>query len=501
VKRIFISIVLILGCSQLFAHPMGSFSISHYSRLRLKMDGIEIDYVIDMAEIPSYQEMEKLDSDGDHNVTDAEKFRYAGILGNQFIRYLRLKLNDSPVALQLRKSNLQIRPGAAQLSTLVTTCTYWAPYPAGRLDGTNRIHLADENYPMRSGWREMVVDRNDEFVKLSLSPDEYKDRSRELSQYPKDPTSIMPQEMILDFTFRPLHAGEINVPEVVAQSGQQPGRTSRDDRFTKLIATKELTGKIILISMMIAFLLGSLHALSPGHGKTIVAGYLIGSRGTARHAMFLGAIVTFTHTIGVFALGLITLFGSRYILPERLYPWLGFLSGMAIVLIGGALFIKRFRSYRTRTSASSQEHHHHHHQDDYSHDHPHSHSADGEAHDHHDHHGHTHLPVDRETGNITWKSLLTVGISGGALPCPSALVVLLSAISLHRIGFGLLLIVAFSLGLAIVLTTLGVLLVYASHFTQRFRFGGKLAYGLPLVSSFVITILGCAIAVQSLLQI
>src|SRR5262249_15478423 len=158
--------------------------------------------------------------------------------------------------------------------------------------------------------------------------------------------------------------------------------------------------------------------------------YLIGARGTGKHAVFLGATVTLTHTIGVFALGLITLYFSKYVLPERLYPWVGVFSGVSIVLIGATLFRKRLALLKPK-----QQHHHHH-----DHEHAHHHHDHDHGHDH-GAHGHSHVPVDPQSGSISWKSLLTVGISGGALPCPSALVVLLSAISLHRIGFGLLLIV------------------------------------------------------------
>lgn len=495
-KKLWISLLFLLLCSQVFAHPMGSFSISHYSRLQFAPEEIRIEYIIDMAEIPSYQEMDHLDANHDENVNGAESRDYAQTMGNQFIRYLRLQVNGKPASLKLRKSQVEIRPGAGELYTVVISCTYSAEYPA-ELTKRNDVRFVDENYPMRSGWREIVIDRDQGFGSFELKPDEYTDRSRKLAEYPQDIITTMPQEIVAEFIFNPMDVPASIAAKKSGTSSTKWGRSIRDDSFTKLIATKELTGKIILVSLAIAFLLGSMHALSPGHGKAIVAGYLIGSRGTAYHAVFLGAIVTLTHTIGVFALGLITLFGSKYILPERLYPWLGLFSGVAIVCIGSALFLKRYRSYKHQSSA----HHHHQHRD---HDHHHDHKEDhhhADVHDHHHDHGHSHLPVDQATGKITWKSLLTIGISGGALPCPSALVVLLSAISLHRIGFGLLLIVAFSLGLALVLTSIGLLFVYASRFTRRFQFAGKFAYSLPLISSFVITVLGGAIALQSFMQI
>src|SRR5271155_4725176 len=207
------------------------------------------------------------------------------------------------------------------------------------------------------------------------------------------------------------------------------------DALTRLLHQQQLTPWMIAAAMGIAFALGAAHALTPGHGKTIVAAYLVGSRGTLKHAAFLGAMVTVTHTVSVFALGLATLFLFRLIVPEKITEILGAISGLSIATIGGWMLVKRFRGARG--------HHHAHHQ--YSHKHGHSHTAD-DAHPHLHHDGpggHTHVPE----GDISWGSLVTLAISGGLVPCESALVLLLSAISLGRVGLGLLLLLAFSLGL------------------------------------------------------
>ena len=209
--------------------------------------------------------------------------------------------------------------------------------------------------------------------------------------------------------------------------------------FTSLVGHRDLTPGFILLALLLAMAWGALHALSPGHGKSIVAAYLIGSRGTARHAAFLGATVTVTHTAGVFALGLVTLFLSHYIVPETLYPWLGLISGLIVVAMGASILARRLVPRGRRDGGA----HHHHHQD---HDHDHSHHHD---HDHdHGPAGHSHLPPGADGGRITTRSMLALGVSGGILPCPSALVVMLGAIALHRAAFGLALVVAFSLGLA-----------------------------------------------------
>jgi ABC-type nickel/cobalt efflux system permease component RcnA len=205
--------------------------------------------------------------------------------------------------------------------------------------------------------------------------------------------------------------------------------------------------------LAVAFALGAMHALSPGHGKTIVAAYLVGARGTVKHALFLGGMVTFTHTISVFALGFVTLFLSRQFSPDKIFPVLGAVSGLTIVWIGANLLYTRARKLR------ASEHHHHHH------DHHHHHHS-------HDH-SHSHIPE----GDVTLASLVALGASGGLVPCPSALVLLLSAVALRRVGLGLILLVAFSAGLALVLMAIGVIVIYAKHLLP----GGK---DKPLPSAF-----------------
>jgi ABC-type nickel/cobalt efflux system permease component RcnA len=260
-----------------------------------------------------------------------------------------------------------------------------------------------------------------------------------------------------------------------------------------LIATEKLGLGIILITLGVAVGLGAFHALEPGHGKTLVAAYLVGSRGTVKHAFLLGLIVTATHTAGVYLLGAATLYASQYIVPERLYPWLGVVSGVLISGLGAVLLVRRYLGNDGRSS------HHHHHRDhshildDHDHQRPHHHHH-GHSHDH----GHTHEHHDPHR-QVSFRELLTLGISGGIVPCPGALVVLLSAVSMQRIGFGLLLIVAFSIGLAAVLITIGLLMVSAHQFISRFQVNSSLTTRwLPLTSSAVILVFGVALTLQAL---
>jgi ABC-type nickel/cobalt efflux system permease component RcnA len=278
----------------------------------------------------------------------------------------------------------------------------------------------------------------------------------------------------------------------------------RSDRFTQLITLERWDVAALLAALAIAFVWGALHSLTPGHGKTIVAAYLVGSRGTARHALFLGLTTTLTHTLGVFALGSVTLFASKLAAPERLYPWLEVISGGLVVVLGVSLFGRRLLAFASNQTSlhdhAAHDHPHHHH----SHDHVHPHHTLHDEQHSHDGHAHNHLPPGADGSPVTWRSLLALGISGGLLPCPSALVVMLSAIALGRIGLGMVLIVAFSLGLASVLTLIGVLFVHAGRLFERFGSAPAHSWLLgiaPVVSALIITVAGLAITWRALGQV
>jgi nickel/cobalt transporter (NicO) family protein len=239
--------------------------------------------------------------------------------------------------------------------------------------------------------------------------------------------------------------------------------------FTDLVAMQQLGMGMVLIALAVAAGLGAFHALEPGHGKTVVAAYLVGSRATAWHALLLGLIVAGSHTAGVYLLGAVTPYASHHVVPQRLYPWLGAISGLAIAALGFSLFLRRY---------AGEAHHH---------PHPHPHA-----------HGRAHHPHET-TGTVSLGQLVALGVTGGIVPCPAALVVLLGAISLRRVGFGLPLIVAFSVGLAAVLIGVGLLMVYARRFMSQFqREGSLVTRWLPLISAAVITLFGMALAVQAL---
>lgn len=242
-----------------------------------------------------------------------------------------------------------------------------------------------------------------------------------------------------------------------------------------LVKAKELSWPIIVAALLGSVIWGAGHAVTPGHGKAIVGAYLVGSRSTPWHAVYLGLTVTLTHTLGIFALGLVALFASRYILPEQLYPWLGALSGLIVLVIGAGMLVSRLRPMLAAGE----------------HDHGHS--------DLHHHHSH---PLSRaEEPPVTWRSLLGLGVSGGLVPCPSALVLLLTAISLGRVGFGMALVVAFSLGMAMILTAVGLLFVKGSRLVQRAPQVEKFGRLLPAMSALIILVVGTVITAHSVIEI
>jgi ABC-type nickel/cobalt efflux system permease component RcnA len=221
----------------------------------------------------------------------------------------------------------------------------------------------------------------------------------------------------------------------------------------------------------------------------MVAAYLVGTRGTARHALILGLFVTVTHTIGVIALGLVTLFASRYILPETLFPWINLIAALLVVAVGVWVGRGRWRALRRRAAHDRA------HRLGAPHHHDHGHHGHGHQHGHdHGPAGHDHAPPE----DLSMRGLLAVGASAGVIPCPSALVLLLGAIALDRVGYGLVLVLAFSLGLAGLLSVIGLLVLYARRFVERLPLDGRVAAAVPTLSALVIVGLGILLTVQAL---
>jgi len=513
------------------AHPLGNFSISQYSAIRITRDAVELRYLIDMAEIPTFQEMQDAGivpepghpSLAPYLVRKAEALKEA----------LRLEVDGQRLQLRTGAHDVIFPPGAGGLPTMKLGVVYRATLPPVAA-GPSRLDYEDRNYPDRAGWKEIIA-VSEAGVRITRASAPERDRSRELSDYPTDLLNDPPQDRQASVLFAreppppsvarsdppaapPMAASGTPAPPAAAPktaARQAPGSETnppmtrsdgavedpdlrlRGNRqptprsaFTDLVQTKDRGAAIVFIALAVAAALGAFHALEPGHGKTVVAAYLVGSRGTARDAVLLGLTVTASHTAGVYLLGGVTLYASRYVVPERLYPWLAVFSGVAIAVLGFTLFLRRYGAHKA-------DHSHAH-----SHDHADTHAHPHDAADHHHGpggHHHPHLPHREPDGAVSLPALLALGVTGGIVPCPAAVVVLLSALSLNRVGFGLLLIVAFSVGLAAVLIAIGILMVYAGRLMSRFATDSPIiTHWLPLTSSVVITIVGVLIALQAL---
>ncbi|MBV9180885.1 MAG: hypothetical protein JO356_06200 [Acidobacteria bacterium] len=543
----FSALFVLLSSAACFAHPMGNFSISHYSGIEVKKGQVEIRYIIDMAEIPTFQEMQKgtLVANPEDRGTRNYVAKQARALGAG----LTLTIDGRPLELRTQFGDILFPPGAGGLPTLKMAFLYRADFASARIpsDGDKyAIYYRDNNFPNRVGWKEIIA-ASGPGVKIVISSVPEKDRSTQLSNYPTDLVDSPPldTEASVSFTLNqssevaatatrspatrlwrsaasapgtsqasaiqqrsagplasalnaagPIPAATLSFTTSAFESRLKPNKQAiSKNRFTQLMTANQLGIWFLVVAAAIAAGLGALHALEPGHGKTIVAAYLVGSKGTAYHAFILGLVVTVSHTAGVYALGAVTLYASRYILPEQVYPWLGAISGMLIAALGSYLFLQRYSAHALGHSHSPHGYHPPGRASSHTHAEGFIHTHDGYAHKHADgHHHHHEIRPD-----VSFRQLLVLGITGGVVPCPAALVVLLSAVALNRIGFGLFLILAFSVGLAAVLIAIGLLMVYARQFMTKFRSEGPLiGRWLPLTSAAVIMFSGLVIAVRSL---
>jgi nickel/cobalt exporter len=529
--RILLLFVVLLTSATAFAHPMGNFSVNHYSKVTISQGSIEILYLIDMAEIPTFQETRQFEITPKADDPSASRYldRQEQILKDG----ISLQSDGQSVRLETISRQLVFADGAGGLPTMKIKLVFRGTpaVPAG----AHTLSYIDNNFPGRAGWKEIIVLADGVAILNSSAP--AIDRSHELTNYSSDALNSPPQQLsaLVGFSTSPAESASTaatgppssrtttettthqapaikyqrqssraipspglssarSSPSSVTERAvapqtpaPQPQNTPRS-RFTELISTQgKLSIWILFSAAFIAAGLGALHALEPGHGKTIVAAYLVGSRGTARHAVLLGIVVTAAHTAGVYLLGALTLYASRYIVPEQLYPWLGAISGLSVASLGIFIFLKHW-------TGETGEHSH----------------APGEQHSHWflsmfkqparaDLVDRTAIfPDTKAQRALSLRELCMLGITGGIVPCPAALVVLLSAFSLHRIGFGLFLITAFSFGLAAVLVVVGLTMVYAKRvMSSRMHSGNAALRYLPFLSSAFMVMLGVGITASA----
>ncbi len=526
------------------AHPLGNFTINHYAGIRIEPDRVILDVVVDQAEIPTFQEKLRIDTDGDGQVSDAEAETERLSACPVLAESLRLTVAGATLPLVPVEAGLEFPPGAAGLETMRLTCVYTAALHAPLASTT--VTFADGSHPERIGWREITVQGSGVTVDArGLPSTSVSNRLRlyppELISQPLHQTSaaivataggaVLPAFNAPDATLlpgaallyaaagapaapaagAPVATAAAPAPAAAATTAAVPGGVGAD--ISGLLEAQDLTPLVLLGSFVAAMALGAGHALTPGHGKTLMGAYLVGTRGTPIHAVALGLSVTVSHTLGILVLAAIVI-GFRGVLPPEAFNRIApVVSGLLVVAIGSWLLIGQLRSRRNArataaTTGATQAHDHaHDHAQEHGHDHEHA-----EAHEHepssptidedgmHSHGGlrHSHLPAAGTS--LSWRSLFVLGLAGGIIPSTNALIILLATIATGRAIYGLVLVVAFGLGMAVVLGGVGLGLVLARDrmdgLPSRSRLGRAARYA-PLVAGVVVFSLGIYLTTQA----
>ncbi len=499
------------------AHPLGNFTINHYAGITVGPDAVAVDVVLDYAEIPTFTERQRIDRNADGTLSDAEIEAERQEACRRLAPSLHLAIADRPAELVPDAAGLSFPPGAGGLPTMRLVCEYMARL-AVPLQPATSIMFADTSYAERIGWREIVADGDG----VALAPPDAAaplppgtSVSGRLTRYPTD---LLSQPLDVRAMRLVASPGGAQIARFVAPDARpltsDPAGSAADPpaavpggvggELGGILGARDLTPPIVLGSLLVALVLGAAHAVSPGHGKTVMAAYLVGSRGTGRQALVLGLTVTGSHTLGVLALAAITLLASDVLPPERLYPLLGVGSGLVVVAIGGWLLRSRWRDGRERGHDRAHEHPHLHEHPDL-HEHPHAH-GDPHPHSHPGPHqeAHDHAIHGRETSPLRLRRLVALGLAGGLVPSASALLLLLGSLAAGRPLFGLVLVVAFGAGMAAVLAGLGLALVHAAGLVERLsRRGGlgRITAWMPVGTAVVVLVAGIVLTGQALHQV
>jgi nickel/cobalt exporter len=509
------------------AHPLGNFTINHYAEVRIEPGRVLLDVVIDHAEIAAFQARADFDLDADGEMSEDEieaaRLRACDDLAPDML----VVAGDEQLTLGTVEAGLSFPPGVGGLSTMRLVCGFGAALRPPIGAEPTRIVFTDHSYANRIGWREIVVRGSG----VTISPvvpaalPRAVSISARLTAYPEELVGapLADQTVTVDATIGGAELPPVDIPDaepvdggVAAPSpgtpqaspvpGAVPGGIDGGE-LPGIFREADLTPIVLLLSLLTAAALGAGHALTPGHGKTLMAAYLVGTRGTPVHAVGLGLSVSFSHTVGILVLASLVLGASDVLPPDVVARWAPFVAALSIVVIGGWMLVgelRRRRSSRAPSHADAPDHEH-------EHDHaPDDEHAPGHAHDHdhgHDHglehrHGgttHTHAPPPGAT--ITWRSLFALGLAGGLIPSTSALLILLGAIAAGRPAFGFVLVVAFGLGMAAVMSGIGLLVVIARGRLDRLPAGGSLRRvrdAVPLIAAVLVFGAGLYLTAQAL---
>jgi nickel/cobalt transporter (NicO) family protein len=497
------------------AHPLGNFTINTYSGIRVSATAVDLDIVLDEAEIPTFQERLRLDLDGDGELSDKEVDQAKGPECRNIVESIELSVAGSRQVPELRATGLSFPPGAGGLSTMRLVCELRATL-ATPSTGTTSISFANRIHNERIGWREIVVQGDGTTVESSGGPIASSSLSNRLTSYPTELLSQPLSETEIAFSASP---GGAPLPALVAPDAELlpgvqpdppdsslparannasvappqaaiPGGVGAD--VPAVFRSVDLSPAVFLVALATAVALGAGHALTPGHGKTLMAAYLVGTRGTAIHAAGLGLSVTVSHTLGILALAVLVVGAQSALPPDVVIRFMPTIAALTIVGIGGWMLVSEIR--RRRLPAAAHDHDHPH-----EHDHDHDHSNDSHEGEH-SHGGvrHSHLPAP--AAHITWRSLFLLGLAGGIIPSTNALLILLGTIAAGRTAFGIVLVVAFGIGMAVVLGGVGLVMVYARDRLERLPGStriGRLTSTAPLIASIAVLTLGLWLTTQA----
>ncbi len=498
------------------AHPLGNFTINHYNGLVLSPDSVSNTAVVDSAEIPTLQERDTVDANQDTVISTDERAAFAADQCLGLAGQLDLRIDGSSVPWSVVASSFTYRAGAAGLDVSRLQCSLDAEVD---LQQAAAVSFEDHYLADRIGWREITATGdgldlgNREVAKESISD--------ELRSYPNDLLSSPPDQRSLQLQTRPgIDAGSANLPELPEAGLVASFLNSMTSRLDSLVANRDLTLGVGLLAILLALVLGVSHAAMPGHGKTLMAAYMVGTRGSPKDAVLIAATVTATHTAGVLVLGLL-LSASASFAGEVVLAVLGLVSGLLVASVGivlvRAALLRRNRGYVDDLWGHGHGHGHDHgHPHDHGHDHHHSHSHDhGHVHDHsaagigvstvvleHDRHRHEQPREPSERG-YKRLTLVGMGLAGGLVPSPSALIVLLGAIGLGRTVFGVALVLVYGIGMAITLTTVGYLIAKLPGRLSRVRaltrhaWIMRIAAAAPLVTAVLVLAVGVGLTLRS----
>ena len=473
--------LVVLAPAAAFAHPLGNFTVNTYAGLEVGADRVAVDYVVDMAEIPTFQARPEIDRNEDDTISSAEASTFARRRCASLANGLAVSADGERLAVRARlgAARATLPVGQAGLPTLRIECRYEAAVGASSPQHT--LSFADHNLGGRVGWHEVTAVGNGARIGHSDVP--ARSVSARLTSYPSDRLQSPLDVRTARVAYEPRGAAARPASEPVVHTPAGSvvrGFDELTQSFTASVAARDLTLGLALVALAIGVALGAVHAFAPGHGKTVMAAYLVGERGTVRDGLLIGLTVAATHTVGVLALGG-ALTASQEFAPESIYPYLTLASGVSFVVLGGTLLVRAVRRSRGTHAGIGLHHHHHHGGHHHHHDHDH-HGHDG------DHHDHDHGIAD--LGRPSRRTLFALGFAGGLVPTPTAVVVLLGATAIGRAWFGALLVLAYGLGMAATLVAGGLLLArarrrfdLASHGTRLLR----VAALIPVVTALVVT--------------